>query len=77
MPGEMSESLTEAIRRRFKEAAKVCPTCGSLSLSGRDLAKKVGIAPSAAWRFLTDKAISTDNLDKIAAYLDRRGKARR
>jgi hypothetical protein len=66
----VSETLTDGLRRRLAESTGVCPTCGQpTGDSLRQLAANTGVHFSTLHRFLRGGAATSRNLDKIAAYL--------
>jgi hypothetical protein len=70
-------SFTKDARRRLLIALQYrtpCPTCGHVKFPGlKAAASWVGIAPSSLGRFLRGEAVSSDNLDRIVAYIQKKG----
>lgn len=72
-------SFTADVRRSLLIALRFrtpCPTCGHVKFPGlKAAAAWVGIAPSSLGRFLRGEAVSSHNMDRIVAYIKKKGVA--
>lgn len=68
--------LTEQIRARFYKATGACPMCGGPGMSIRAIAKAAGVHQTAVFRFQKALPITSTNLDKIAAWVEKKESGR-
>ena len=68
----MAETFTDSLRRRVRERSGECPTCHQPTQDGgiRAVSDAIGMAHTTLWRFLRGHQITSDQLDKIVAWLD-------
>lgn len=67
--------LTEAVRARLYKVTGHCPACGGPGMSLRAIAKAAGIHQTAVFRFQKGLPITSTNLDKLAAWIEKRESA--
>ena len=67
-----SPSFTDDLRRRVREKAGVCPTCGQPTTDGgiRALAEATGVQHTTLWRFLRGGVAQSTVIDRLVRWLD-------
>ena len=66
-----TETLSDSLRWKLREALSPCDTCKTYQKSQRQLARDIGILDSTIVQFLKGKAIDSGTLDKIVRYFQR------
>lgn len=66
-----SESFSDGLRQRLREASRFCPTCGQPTTKGgvRALAARIGVHHSTLWRFMHGEPTKSDTIDAIVRFL--------
>jgi hypothetical protein len=67
----MTETFTDSLRRRLREHALICPTCGQSTEAGgiRALAKRSGVTHTTLWRFMRGSDVTGTTIDAIVKFL--------
>jgi hypothetical protein len=68
----MSATVSGDIRARLNKVSGVCEKCGGPGMPLRVIAKASKVAMATMYRFLSGKPVTSTNLDKIAAWVEKK-----